>query len=112
MKTETEVEEIRDNIRNVMSSFYCSSVIDTMSVEQAKEILMPYLDDFIYLYENHHVEYEDDWRSGEETYGYENQESIMGNLFHISDRWGCAFRLRWMIDLLTDDYYVFKDMDL
>lgn len=39
-------------------------------------------------------------RSGEEIYGYENDESIYNNLCYISDRWFCQERLRWMIDLL------------
>lgn len=41
---------------------------------------------------------ENDFRSGEESYGYASQESIDSNLFYISDRWRCAFRLKWLID--------------
>ena len=40
----------------------------------------------------------DDCRSGEETYGYKTFDSIDNNLMYISDRWRCAFRLRWLID--------------
>lgn len=36
-----------------------------------------------------------DNRSGYETYGYNNVQEDMD---YISDRWKCAFRVRWMID--------------
>lgn len=39
---------------------------------------------------------EDDARHGEETYGYE--KNITYNMLYISDRWRCAFRLKWLID--------------
>ena len=38
---------------------------------------------------------ERDYRTGEETYGYNNNES---NLNYISDRFYCMFRLTWLID--------------
>lgn len=41
---------------------------------------------------------EGDHRSGNETYGYSDRESIETDMFYISDRWRCAFRLRWLID--------------
>jgi len=41
---------------------------------------------------------EDDYRDGEDTYMYKTPESIENNLFYISDRWRCAFRLKWLID--------------
>lgn len=41
---------------------------------------------------------EDDFRAGEETYDYKSQESMNNNMFYISDRWRCAFRLKWLID--------------
>ncbi len=44
---------------------------------------------------------EDDFRSGEETYGY-NPESVYNNMLYISDRWHCAYRLRWLIDGLKN----------
>jgi len=97
VKTESE---IRKNISKVMEVFYG----EVKTVEEAKEVLHPLLNDFVYLYENHYVESEGDWRSGEEVYGYKDEESILGNLKYISDRWGAACRLRWMIDLLDPDY--------
>jgi hypothetical protein len=41
---------------------------------------------------------EDDTRNGQETYGYESAESIHNNMLYISDRWRCAFRLKWLLD--------------
>ena len=39
-----------------------------------------------------------DNRSGIETYGYTDLKSIQDDMFYISDRWRCSFRLRWLID--------------
>lgn len=41
---------------------------------------------------------ENDCRGGDETYGYRNAASVINNMFYISDRWRCAFRLKWLID--------------
>lgn len=41
---------------------------------------------------------ENDYRTGEETYGYTDNENIRRNMMYISDRWRCAFRLKWLID--------------
>lgn len=41
----------------------------------------------------------DDNRSGFETYGYEDLESINLNLSYIADRFGGEFRIQWMLDL-------------
>ena len=41
---------------------------------------------------------EQDFRSGSETYGYGDSESVENNMRYISDRWRCAFRLKWIID--------------
>lgn len=41
---------------------------------------------------------EDDYRDGYETYEYKTRESINNNLHYVSDRWRCAFRLKWLID--------------
>lgn len=41
-----------------------------------------------------------DDRSGEETYGYESEQSVLCDLAYISDRWICEFRLQWLIDLI------------
>jgi len=44
-----------------------------------------------------------DPRGGNETYGYQHTESIIGTLGYISDRWNCAFRIKWLLDLLEQD---------
>ena len=41
---------------------------------------------------------DEDPRTGAETYGYESEESISNNMSYISDRWRCAFRLKWLLD--------------
>lgn len=41
---------------------------------------------------------EEDFRTGHETYGYKNTDSIANTMMYISDRWRCAFRLKWLID--------------
>lgn len=46
---------------------------------------------------------ENDKRSGQETYGYNN---IKNDLIYISDRFSCQLRIRWLIDLLEINYYV------
>jgi len=44
------------------------------------------------------AEDENDWRSGEDTYGYGDSHSLLSNMIYISDRWRCAFRMRWILD--------------
>lgn len=41
---------------------------------------------------------ENDYRTGEETYGYSDVETIEYNMLYISYRYLCAFRLKWIID--------------
>jgi len=45
-----------------------------------------------------YVKEDGDSRSGNDTYGYEEKESIKNNMIYISDRWRCSFRLKWLID--------------
>jgi hypothetical protein len=45
----------------------------------------------------YYLSYENDLRSGYETYGYESLESIMNRLEYISDRFAVAFRLSWLL---------------
>ena len=42
---------------------------------------------------------EKDLRPGYDTYGYNTIESIISNLEYISDRFCCAFRLSWLVDV-------------
>ena len=55
------------------------------------------------LYDN-----EPDTRSGYETYGYDDLESIKTDLDYISDRFNATFRLRWILDLLDQPELVNK----
>jgi hypothetical protein len=61
------------------------------------EHLVPHLETFEAEYNSCVRE---DVRSGEVTYGWATEESILGNLYYISDRWNADFRIRWMIDLI------------
>lgn len=42
-----------------------------------------------------------DYRTGEGTYGYKDGERVNRDMRYISDRWNCAFRLKWLIDGLS-----------
>lgn len=48
---------------------------------------------------------EEDFQTGDETYKYVTPESINNNLLYVSDRWRCAFRLRWLIDGLEQNKF-------
>ena len=52
-----------------------------------------------YLYKLN-ITSEKDFRTGDESYGYRNQEYIEERMSYISDRWNCAFRIKWILDLL------------
>lgn len=41
---------------------------------------------------------ENDYRSGEETYGYSSPDQIENTMCYISDRWKVSFRMKWLID--------------
>ena len=44
---------------------------------------------------------EDDYRPGEKTYGYNNPKEIAE---YILDRFNCAFRINWILGLLTSSH--------
>jgi len=74
------------------------------SVDEIREALKPYYSVLVKMYEEQLIVLEEDYRSGKDTYGYENLESIQGSLFYISDRWKACFRVRWLIDLINPEY--------
>ena len=74
------------------------------TIEQIRDALRPYYGLLVELYENELLVNEEDYRSGEDTYGYEDLESIQGSLSYISDRWKSCFRVRWLIDLINPSY--------
>ena len=82
-------------ISKVMESFYEQKD----SLEEALDILRPIKSMLEDAYEDS-LKVDNDKRSGEETYGYKDEESILSNLWYISDRWGASFRIRWMLDLI------------
>ena len=47
------------------------------------------------------LEFDKDYRTCEESYGYKNEENIINNLIYVSDRWNCSFRIKWIIDLIN-----------
>ena len=59
-----------------------------------------------------------DVRAGKDSYGYKSIEKIEGDLDYISDRFGCTFRLQWLIELpdavdelLRLTYFTFSDIN-
>ena len=87
-------------LNKVFANFYS---ISGKNVESAKNILKPHANVLAAQYK--YLVSTDSWkldlRSGYETYGYVNDETIMYNLQYISDRWNCTFRLRWTLDLIN-----------
>tara|TARA_B100001113_G_C20770922_1_gene475259 strand:+ start:174 stop:521 length:348 start_codon:yes stop_codon:yes gene_type:complete len=47
---------------------------------------------------------DNDYRCGEDVYGYDSAESILLNLQYVSDRWGTAGRLSWLLGLVDPDF--------
>lgn len=47
----------------------------------------------------YYLSWENDKRTGHETYGYDSIESIENNLEYISDRFTVAFRLSWLLNV-------------
>lgn len=67
-------------------------------------MLKPLLPFMIRLYEYVLLPREFDYRSGFDTYGYNDNYSILNNLEYISDRWKTAYRVRWLINLVDKEY--------
>lgn len=74
------------------------------SIEAIREKLKPYYTCLVTVYEGNLLDFDEDYRSGKETYGYDDLESIQYSLSYISDRWKCAFRVRWLIELINPEY--------
>ena len=84
--------------KHVFSKFYSQGV----SLEAAKEIIRPYVG--VIAAQSKWLAATDyfggDDRSPLDTYGYKSEEEISSNLFYISDRFNCQFRLDWVLGLL------------
>lgn len=66
--------------------------------------------DLVHLYETHYLEDDQDFRPASETYGIGDDKKNLANLEYISDRWGCSFRVRWMIELINPNYVLYEDL--
>ena len=85
------------------AGLYFEQVLDSkgVNVPLPSKSLLPELYELWYKYSDD----EQDYRSGINTYGYED---IEGTLYYISDRWKCAFRIKWLIDLIEGEYKCIK----
>ena len=89
------------NIHDAMEHFYC---VDEMTLEKALEILRSIEDDLVLVWRERSIA-EEDYRLGNDTYGYDgNDEGFLGHLCYISDRWGCAYRIAWVLGLIDPEY--------
>lgn len=93
-------------IPKLMDALVRASKFDSLG--KIKDELRPYYNHLVRLYESELLESEhQDYRSGSETYGYKDLESIQWSLLYISDRWNACFRVRWLIDLINPDYCLY-----
>ena len=82
-----------EKIWRVMRSYYRGKVNYTSTLTRLKNLELTLVE----IWQDRAKE-EEDFRTGEEVYGYEGDNQ---NQFeYISDRWNCAFRLAWIIGLL------------
>ena len=85
--------------RHVFSKFYNQ---EGMTLEKAKNIIQPYAK--VIAAQSKWLAsvdyYGGDFRCPLDTYGYESEENVLMNLFYISDRFNCQFRLDWTLGLL------------
>lgn len=86
-------------IRKVFDEFYFTGKKKDWDFGELLESLRDNIKYFKYLYRLN-LTSEKDFRTGEESYGYNNQEYIEERMSYICDRWNCAFRIRWILDLL------------
>ena len=77
------------------------------NLKEIREHLQPYYPLLVRLYEDELISIEECFTSGKESYGYDDIESIRGNLSYISGRWRCCFRVRWLIELINPDYKLY-----
>ena len=54
---------------------------------------------YIQKMKSYHQLIEGDYRTGYDTYGYNSIKEIYYNLIYISDRFGAAFRLSWLVNV-------------
>ena len=97
--TENKHQRALSAIGETMKTFYrnessLGDALDRLETIQGelKEVIWDYRDR------------DNDYRSGEDVYGYDNAESILLNLQYVSDRWGGAGRLSWLLGLVDPDF--------
>lgn len=96
---EGALQRISGTIRSHWDELYS----DDLTVERIKEILNPLEEDLI-LVVPEVQQRDDDYRLGNDVYGYENDESIILNMQYIADRWNVAMRIVWMLGIINPDY--------
>jgi len=90
----------RNIIRNYIFKDFCytGNLDETCkSIKKYRGVLLKLID--ILRLDNKRHGWKNDYKTGEETYGYKDIESIENNLMYISDRFLAEFRLQWMIKL-------------
>ena len=98
--TRTQHQIHLSNISKAMRKFY---EIADMSFEDAVEIIEGIEDDLLAVYPGYRDQ-EDDYRLGIDTYGYEDDAAILLTLHYLSDRWGAAFRIVWILGIVNESY--------
>ena len=98
---------MKKNIQNInkvlWDLFIEEKFLENATLREIQEKLASINDDILFMWE-YFGQDDDDDRSGFETYGFENLESIKRNFKYISDRWKCRFRTKWLLDLINLDY--------
>lgn len=94
----TKAEHIA-KINQVMPRFYTAS---KLTVDEAKSIIKSIEPNLLAIISDYQSE-DADYRLGVDTYGYK-EEDILHHLAYISDRWGCAFRIAWMLGLVNEEF--------
>lgn len=85
----------------------CKLITKAIELAIASHTLEPLsvvYDDLVDMYENWYLIHDEDFRSGDETYGFGD---VFAKLEYISDRWGGTFRVRWMIELINPNYILY-----
>lgn len=87
-------------INEVLKKFYN---VSKMNLEEAKTIICSIESDLIAILPVLQAD-QNDYRLGNATYGYQDDEAILNNLNYISDRWSAAFRIAWMLGIINSSY--------
>lgn len=94
---------LRRKYRNLISEEIFGGPINEENINSICLKIIKYRK-YIQRLKAYHQLHEGDYRDGHETYGYTSLESIVDSLEYISDRFGCAFRLAWLVDVPAEVY--------